>query len=869
MFRPKAGDLPPDTNDSAVFTSPPEPFDNDDNLIFSTPRSELNNPMPDRSLLAETSASAEEQNAPVPVPLPAPKTKTPPTAAANACSPKLDLNNPPSRPARGALQTLEASASKAALLAAQTKPLEPPQPVDRLPAAGAAASLASAAVKPSEPWNPGPLPAATAAAVLADYQKTPDVWRPTTPSRSGFKRTKEKGSVDLTPRSLPLSASNALTAAGLACQATSPKKAFVPASTSPATPAYDISKINALAAQNAQARLASALPRSSISQAQADRNSVDILRAASISMSKNTSKSSFTRPEAPNTTTSMPPGSYYSHIPTSPHKVLPPESPANTRLNRRSSVAAASIAASNDLQPNMSSEAVEGRPVKYYPHLEEAARKAAAERLARLQADHDRARKASGLPPSWQQPSTYTRAANPSPAQPASARSTPSMIRKKGQADAGDFARSVKIKADTAKLAHQIDSVDKEKQSRDYLALLSIAEKNVRSRMQELETRVAEHQGRVPKHIQAEWDAKARILSEESEKKRTADQEAKKGKINMGGGLWYDQEDLERIARGNVQPILDEINEKAQKERARVAQLRMDREQADREKRLEAERLAETKAEVKKTKVLEKTAAKNRREAEKAEERQRKVELKESQRQEKERVKADREAQRLAVASEQETATKRDGEEEDDLEEVSRSGSDMTELEPRPMSEAGHARVERERKMHEAAKRERGLFGSIQKRLVRRGSSAKDDKGKAVDYIPDIEREDEEDDGYEISSLSSADKGSARGVPAFASVAASTTSDDYGGSGGLSARGAGLDAGSGARQRYISSSDIGSSVSSNDLYSTTPMYKPLTSATYNPGLAEEDDMPAFMPGQKSSSVSSASVDGMARLEIRG
>ncbi|KAK6529810.1 hypothetical protein TWF281_008969 [Arthrobotrys megalospora] len=837
----------------------------DDDLIFSTPRSELNNPMSDQVLLDETSKAikdAKDGDAKTETGV-KPAVSGPGTPATT--SPLLKRADPkdlPSYPSRG-VQNLEASAGKAASLAAsQSKSPELWKP-DRLPAAGTAASLANN-IKSPEPWNPGPLPTAAAAALLAGDSKPPEIWRPSTPSKSASQAAisvrQRAHTMPESKRSPPQSTPNALAAAGVA---NSPKKLSKPAPKSPPTPAYDINKINALAAQNAQTRLSAASqPRSALPQSQTDRNMSDILRAASISMAKNMSKSPPPTTSRPNmsSTTSMPPGSYYSHIPTSPKKVAH----AEPKLNRKSSMQAASIAASSDLHSVLSGDS-DDRQIKYYPHLEEAARKAASERLARLQAEHDRARKASGLPPSWQaggKAPTGTRARSstaPSstpktaqPAKPAAATTTAAAPRR--QPDATDYARSMKIKSDTAKLTKQINSVDKDRQARDYLALLAVAEKNVKARMQDLETKVAEDQGRVPKHLQAEWDAKAKMLSAEYERKRAEESEKKKGKINMGGGLWYDQEDLERIARGNVQPILDEINVKAEKERARVEALRVEKETADREKKVEQERVAGVKAETKKAKVLEKAAAKSRRDAEKAEERERKAELKKAQREEKERVKVEKQTQKAAAIPLPAESS--------NLEETAGVGadssSDMEELEPRPMSQAGHDRVDREREMHEAAKKEKGWFGSLQKRLAKRvpGTKKKDkgNPGGEVAAMPNVAEVDEFNpaDNQSISSISSPERpNSARDV-ALAGTVSGVSSDDevepartapVGGS-GLGAVDATTGVAAGAR--YAASDS--SSTSSEDLYTAEPRYKGLTSATYNPGLEDEGSgMPAFVP----------------------
>ncbi|KAF3162200.1 hypothetical protein TWF225_009607 [Orbilia oligospora] len=852
----------------------------DDDLIFSTPRSELNNPMSDQVLLDESASKANKDDA-KDGDATVTETGERTTEKIAITSPILKRAQPkdlPSYPSRG-VQNLEASAGKAALLAAShSKSPEVWKPA-HLPVAGAAASLANN-IRSPEPWNPGPLPTAAAAALLAGDSKPPEVWRPSTPSKSAsqaaisVRQRAHTMPESKRPVQPPQSTPNALAAAGVA---NSPRKLSKPAPKSPPALAYDINKVNALAAQNAQNRLSAASqPRSALPQAQTDKNMSDILRAASISMAKNMKKSpplsgggNLSRQSMPSGT-SMPPGSYYSHIPTSPKKVTP----ADQKLNRKSSTQAASIAASSDLHSVISGDSDE-RQIRYYPHLEEAARKAASERLARLQAEHDRARKASGLPPSWQSggkaPTTRARSSTaPSSAAPKAttaskaAAATTTGATPRRQPDATDYARSMKIKSDTAKLTKQIASVDKDRQARDYLAILAVAERNVKSQMQDLETKVAEDQGRVPKHLQAEWDAKAKMLSAEYERKRAEESEKKKGKINMGGGLWYDQEDLERIARGNVQPILDEINVKAEKERARIEALRVEKETADRERKAEQERAAGVKAETKKAKVLEKAAAKSRRDAEKAEERERKAELKKAQREEKERVKSGK--QTLKAAAVPLPAETRN------IEETAGVGadpaSDMEELEPRPMSQAGHERVDREREMHEAAKKEKGWFGSLQKRIAKRvpGTKKKDKSAVGGEVaMPNVAEVDEFDpaDNQSISSISSPERpNSTRDVALAGTVSAVSSDDEAEPAGTVFVGGARLQAidatpGVVAGPRYADSDS--SSTSSGDLYTAEPRYKGLTSATYNPGLEDEGlGMPAFIPETSSRRYSTSS-----------
>lgn len=270
--------------------------------------------------------------------------------------------------------------------------------------------------------------------------------------------------------------------------------------------------------------------------------------------------------------------------------------------------------------------------------------------------------------------------------------------------------------------------------------------------------------------------------------------------------------------------------------------------------------------------VLEKAAAKSRREAEKAEERERKAELKKAQREEKERVKAEKQTQKAA-------AIPLPGQSSNPGEDAgvgADSSSDMEELEPRPMSQAGHDRVERERELHEAAKKEKGWFGSLQKRIAKRvpGTKKKEktNAGGEVSDMPSVIEGDEFNpaDNQSISSISSPERpNSARDV-ALAGTVSGISSDDEavptttavvgGGLLGVDAPAPGVAAGT----RYADSDS--SSTSSGDLYTTEPGYKGLTSATYNPGLEDEGfGLPVFVP--EASRRYSTSSD--SSLESRG
>lgn len=326
------------------------------------------------------------------------------------------------------------------------------------------------------------------------------------------------------------------------------------------TPAYSIERVNKVVRENAERDLYNALPPQS--QIIQDKNKSDILRAATISMQR--------KPNPIADSPISPTAAFYSHLPTTPKQVSAIEA---AQSNNRNSMRAATLAAANDtrqVQPE------KPKPRPFYPHLEEAARKAAAARLAQLEQDHQNAR--NGIYSS-------------------------NSIRHRQSTDT-DLARSAQIQAEVAGLQRRVVEVDKQKQVRDSLALMAAAERNVKKQMEAQDDKIAEDQGRVPKHVQAEWDSKAKAMSEQYEKTRQAEVEAHKGKINIGGGKWIAQEDVDRIARGNVQPILDEINAKAAAERARQEEIRLEREETERVRRVANEREADMKAEKKRVRGM-------------------------------------------------------------------------------------------------------------------------------------------------------------------------------------------------------------------------------------------------------------------------
>lgn len=231
--------------------------------------------------------------------------------------------------------------------------------------------MAAANPKNIEIWKPDPSASASAAAVLAKDTKSAPVWRPESGTNAGKAALlAHHDAANFVPTPPPQSATdasrNAMSAATLAHTPSTKVKKVVE---EPRTPAFDIERVSRMARENAERGISNAVPPKT--QSVEDRNKSDILRAATISMQK--------KPVIPVTSpTGQPPASFYTHLPTSAKQVASLEA---RQGNSRNSMLAANLAHSQEPKQSTSSQV---KPRPFYPNLEEAARKAAAERLARL-----------------------------------------------------------------------------------------------------------------------------------------------------------------------------------------------------------------------------------------------------------------------------------------------------------------------------------------------------------------------------------------------------------------------------------------------------------------------------------------------------
>lgn len=231
---------------------------------------------------------------------------------------------------------------------------------------------------------------------------------------------------------------------------------------------------------------------------------------------------------------------------------------------------------------SLASSQDEEQPPLVYNSLQEAAYRLAQERLAKLQEEHDKQRSlqeyyGSGTP----QRTTFGTIKG-------------KLTRRRSSSDGDllleDKRRSEQIRKQMSLLNNKLSVVDEDKRKRDQEALLAAAQRNVRAQLQQMDKKVQSDTGRVPQVTMDDWGRKAMVAAQ-ARSAATAHETA--GKVDIGGGKFIDRSEVDKIAAKNVQPLLDEINERAEEEKARLEEERLEeerrKEKAEKEKMREKE----------------------------------------------------------------------------------------------------------------------------------------------------------------------------------------------------------------------------------------------------------------------------------------
>lgn len=207
------------------------------------------------------------------------------------------------------------------------------------------------------------------------------------------------------------------------------------------------------------------------------------------------------------------------------------------------------------------------QPLMVGNNLQEAAYRLAQERLSRLQEEHQKQRNLHEY---------YGSSGTPQRSRFGSIRGK--LTRKRSSSDGAvleDQRRSERIRRQMSLLNNKLTEVDEEKRARDRAALLAAAQRNVKAQMHDMDEKLQSEMGRIPPTLTNDWERKARVAAQA---RFDAANQGNLGKVDIGGGKFMDRSAVEQIAAKKVQPLLDEINERAEKENERREQERMDEE---------------------------------------------------------------------------------------------------------------------------------------------------------------------------------------------------------------------------------------------------------------------------------------------------
>lgn len=271
-----------------------------------------------------------------------------------------------------------------------------------------------------------------------------------------------------------------------------------------------------------------------------------------------------------------------------------------------------------------------------FTNLQEAAYKLAQERLSKLQEEHDRTRNNQEYYGA-SSPVSYRRFMPKNKLRRRSSSDGVAMY------DAEHKPRRATMHAVYAPRQHPAPAaVDEHKRQRDREALLSAARRNVRVQLDGIDRKVQAETGMVSPSMQADWEAKARAIARARSHPEfmiatmpdgnapgtagnaSGNRATPKDKVDIGGGRYMDQAEIDEIAARKVQPFLDEINEKAEKEHQRLAALKAEQDAKREAEELERSRQREVKELHEKIKGQQKDQDKARKEEIKHEGRQRK-----------------------------------------------------------------------------------------------------------------------------------------------------------------------------------------------------------------------------------------------------
>ncbi|RDW64806.1 hypothetical protein BP6252_10457 [Coleophoma cylindrospora] len=446
-------------------------------------------------------------------------------------------------------------------------------------AAGAAASLGWANQKPFEHWKPDPSASASAAAMLAKDYKMAPLWQPeqsTAGAKAAVLASRDGGKVDVWRPEVTSWGNTAAT------------HAFKKDRTGGLSPQLDYghtaigrqgSLLAAKGAMGGSRKRSESTPVLNLPERYPDEaNAIANALSAATLAAKPSSRRNELHPEGG----SVP----FTTLSRDMYTSRPPVAPEVEEKNRADSLHASAVAmaqgmykmqqkqidrstnahfaasAAHGRTASLSSAGEEPVPMQFN-NLQEAAQKLAQERLAKLYGDHEKNRD--------------FREYYGSSGKAASRLSIRGRPRRRASSEGDvtdDQAQSNKIRAQMSFFSNKLSEVDQKKRQHDRENLIAVAQRNVTKSLHGMDEKVFAVTGKVAPSLLTEWELKAHAAAQAKSETRMENY----GKVNIGGGKFMNQSEINLVAARNVQPVLDEINEKAEKERIRQAELKLEHE---------------------------------------------------------------------------------------------------------------------------------------------------------------------------------------------------------------------------------------------------------------------------------------------------
>lgn len=229
------------------------------------------------------------------------------------------------------------------------------------------------------------------------------------------------------------------------------------------------------------------------------------------------------------------------------------------------------------------SSASEGAVPMHFSNLQEAARKLAQERLAKLYGDNEKNREF------WDYYGSYR------PTSRLSIRGRPRHRALSDPSLSKDKAQSEIIRAQMSMFSNKLSEVDQRKRQQDRENLIAVAQRNVTKSLHGMDERVFSNTRKVAPSLLNEWEVKAHAAAQAKIESRKQNH----GNVNIGGGKFIARSEIDLIAARNIQPVLDEIYKKAEQEKIRRAESKLEHENQQR-------KAAEKKAHEKEVKEINK-----------------------------------------------------------------------------------------------------------------------------------------------------------------------------------------------------------------------------------------------------------------------